>query len=71
MVTCDKPTELWVFVGFLAATASRALMLLQLFPKGNTVKMFGGPNPNVTTHESNSARSPQPANLHPVRTKRL
>ena len=54
-ITCDKPTELYVFVGFLACTITRCLMALQLFPKDNTVKMFGGPNPNVAAHESNSA----------------
>ena len=45
-MSCDKPTELWVFVGFLIPTLSRLMMVIQLIPKGNTVQMCGGPNPN-------------------------
>ena len=46
-MSCDTPSELYAFVAILATTISRTLMAVQLIPKGNTVKMLGGPNPNV------------------------
>eukprot|EP00966_Prymnesium_polylepis_P003308 76018-Prymnesium_polylepis.1 len=45
-MSCDTPSELYAFVAVLAMTIPRTLMIVQLIPKGNTVKMLGGPNPN-------------------------